>query len=80
MRKENWSVVGGLAAAGYVAGYYFGSRVYWAKPTALFTSIFLAKSGLLWGMSDSAHRLMGFKENAKEVAANMPHVMQREAY
>lgn len=25
-------------------------------------------------------RLMGFKENSKEVAANLPHVMQRESY
>ncbi|PNW81940.1 hypothetical protein CHLRE_06g267200v5 [Chlamydomonas reinhardtii] len=80
MRSENWGVVAGLAGLGYVAGYYFGAKVHWAKPTALFTSIFLGKSGLLWGMSDSAHRLMGFKENSKEVAANLPHVMQRESY
>ncbi|GIL62312.1 hypothetical protein Vafri_16592 [Volvox africanus] len=80
MRSENWSAVAGLAAFGYVAGYFFGSKVHWAKPTALFTSVFLGKTGLLWGMSDSAHRLMGFKENSKEIAGNMPHVMQREAY
>ena len=27
-----------------------------------------------------ADRLMGFRENSKEVASNMPHVMQRETY
>ncbi len=97
--------------------------MYWAKPTALFTAIFLGKSGLLWGMSDSARecpahppvvyspsaphahstlwlfylwplfhetngtavllfadRLMGYRENARELTANQPHVLQREAY
>ena len=43
-------------------------------------AVFMGQFGLLLMVQDSAYRLMGFKENAREVAANMPGHMAKESY
>ena len=80
MRPSHWGFVAGMAAVGYTLGYWKGSGIHWQKPASIFGTVFMGQFGLLHMMQDSAYRLMGFKENAKEVAANMPGHIIKESY
>ncbi|KAL6746409.1 NADH:ubiquinone oxidoreductase 20,9 kd-like subunit [Haematococcus lacustris] len=80
MRPGHWTLFAGMTLLGAAAGYYKGSQVHWQKPAMYFGALFMGKSGLAWASLDSAQRLKGFKENGLELQANMPGMLQPEAY
>mmetsp|Transcript_13724 Transcript_13724/g.29499 ORF Transcript_13724/g.29499 Transcript_13724/m.29499 type:complete len:122 (+) Transcript_13724:90-455(+) len=80
MRATHWSWVAGMAALGYGLGYWKGHGIHWQKPASYFGAAFFGKSALLWGMGDTAYRLMGYRENGVEVTKNLPGLLQKEAY
>mmetsp|Transcript_12456 Transcript_12456/g.30607 ORF Transcript_12456/g.30607 Transcript_12456/m.30607 type:complete len:122 (+) Transcript_12456:44-409(+) len=80
MRPSSLALAAGMAAFGGAAGYWKGSSIHWQRPAMYFGAALLGKTGLLWGMCDSAYRLMGYKENSVEVDRNMPGLLKREAY
>mmetsp|Transcript_4401 Transcript_4401/g.11970 ORF Transcript_4401/g.11970 Transcript_4401/m.11970 type:complete len:123 (-) Transcript_4401:593-961(-) len=80
MRPGSWALVGGMMLFGAAAGYYTGAKSHWQRPAMYFGMGVLGKTGMAWGLTDSAYRLMGYKENSIEVAQNIPGQMKPEAY
>eukprot|EP00798_Chlamydomonas_sp_ICE-L_P019856 gene19856-26550_t len=80
MRMYHWSWVAGMATLGSALGYWKGSGIHWQKPASYFGAAFFGKSAFLWGMGDCAYRLMGYRENGREVASNLPTILAREEY
>lgn len=80
MRPGAWGAAAGMAFTGATLGYWKGSATHWQKPGMWFGLALLGKTGLAWGVIDSAYRLMGYKENSVEVARNMPGLLARETY
>mmetsp|Transcript_11972 Transcript_11972/g.21476 ORF Transcript_11972/g.21476 Transcript_11972/m.21476 type:complete len:122 (-) Transcript_11972:447-812(-) len=80
VRKEEWGTTAAVAAGTFVMGYYLGAKGHTGKASAYFTSFLATKSITLYHAYNSANRLMGFKENSREVVKNVPAALVPEHY
>mmetsp|Transcript_10708 Transcript_10708/g.18636 ORF Transcript_10708/g.18636 Transcript_10708/m.18636 type:complete len:124 (-) Transcript_10708:421-792(-) len=81
MRMSSWGLATGMALTGGALGYWKGSQRSWQRPGMFFGMFLLGKTGLAWGLIDSSYRLMGYKENDREVQTNLPGLLlRRETY